>query len=320
MHQREKKSNNCVEMIEVALENFISDTYTMAVKIIHPPIENGIAFHQSDNKTELLPGFLPLVPNMPVLLTDNIACELGLSNGTQGIFRELVYDEQEDPVTFNVSNAVFPSNTIYVRKPLCALMEINFSHVETSLDGLQPKLIPISLVKKEFSISIKQLLGPLLEQRSGRKAPDMIYVTRTQLPIVPAFAITTYKAQGLTMGKIVVDLQLPPTASQVASIYVPLNRVKRAEDLAILRPFDMKVLQIRPSSTQNAELARLDELDRKTQRECAHFTFKKFVHKYFVKSPKISFLRERAKRVRRRALLVYISSSNTQTTNEEKAR
>ena len=198
--------------------------------------------HLSDNKTELLPGFLPLVPNMPVLLTDNIACELGLSNGTQGIFRELVYDDKEDPVTFNMNNAIFPSNSIYVRKPLYALVEVNSSQVETNLDGLQPKLIPISLVKKEFSISIKQLLGPLLEQRTGRKAPDMIHVTRTQLPIVPAFVITTYKAQGFTMGKIVVDLQLAPTASQVASTYVPLSRVKRAEDLAILRPFDMKVL------------------------------------------------------------------------------
>jgi hypothetical protein len=130
--------------------------------------------HLSDNKTELLPGFLALVPNMPVLLTNNIACESGLSNGTQGIFRELVYDDQEDPVTFNMSNTVFPPNTIYVRKPLYALVEIDSSQVETSLDGLQSKLIPISLVKKEFSISIKQLLGPLLEQRSGRKAPDMM--------------------------------------------------------------------------------------------------------------------------------------------------
>ena len=232
--------------------------------------------HLSDNKAELLPGFLPLVPNMPVFLTDNIACELGLSNGTQGIFRELVYDDQEDLVTFNMSNTVFPSNTIYVRKPLYALVEINSSQVETSLNGLQPKLIPISLVKKGFSISIKQLLGPLLEQRSGRKAPDMIHVNRTQLPIVPAFAITTPKAQGLTMEKIVVDLRLPHTASQVASIYVPLSRIKRAEELAVLRPFDMKVLQIRPSPTQNAELARLDELDRKTQREMCSFYFFKF--------------------------------------------
>lgn len=39
-----------------------------------------------DNKTEHLPGYLPLIPGMPVLLQENIACELGLSNGTRGIF------------------------------------------------------------------------------------------------------------------------------------------------------------------------------------------------------------------------------------------
>jgi hypothetical protein len=172
-----------------------------------------------------------------------------------------------------MSNAIFLSNSIYVRKPLYALVEINSSQVETNLDGLQPKLIPISLAKKEFNIFIKQLLGPLLEQRSGRKASDMVHVTRTQLPIVPAFAITTFKSQGLTMGKLVVDLQLPPTALQIASIYVPLSRVKRAEDLAILRPFDMKVLKIRPSPAQNAKLTCLDELDKRTQKECAHFSF-----------------------------------------------
>jgi hypothetical protein len=78
------------------------------------------------------------------------------------------------------------------------------------------------------------------------------------------------------MGKIVVDLQLPPTASQVASIYVPLSRVKKAKDLAILRTFDMKVLQIRPSPDQNAELARLDELDKKNTKRVCSFYFLKF--------------------------------------------
>jgi hypothetical protein len=45
--------------------------------------ENSSENHLPYNKTELLPGLLPFVPNMPVLITDNIACELGLSNGTQ---------------------------------------------------------------------------------------------------------------------------------------------------------------------------------------------------------------------------------------------
>ena len=230
--------------------------------------------HLPDNKTELLPGFLPFVPNMPVLLTDNIACELGLSNGTQGIFRELVYDDQQKADTLEINDSAFPSNTIYVRKPLYALVEINTSQVEASLDGLSPKLIPIPLIKKHFTIPIRQLFGQLFEGVQGRrKASEVIQVTRTQLPIVPAFAITTYKAQGLTMSKIVIDLHLPAGTSQVASIYVPLSRVKRAEHIAILRRFDMKVLQVRPSSVQDVELRRLDELDRKTQRECASFTF-----------------------------------------------
>ncbi len=88
---------------------------------------------------------------------------------------------------------------------------------------------------------------------------------RTQLPTVPAFAITTYKAQELTMGEIVVDLQVPFGIWQLAFIYVPFRRVKRVENVVILQSFDMNVLQIRPSSTQNAEVKRVDELDRRTQ-------------------------------------------------------
>ncbi len=146
--------------------------------------------------------------------------------------------------------------------------------METNLDGLRPKLIPIPLVRKQFTVPMKQLFGRLFERvRGGKKVPEVIQVTRTQLPIVPAFAITTYKAQGLTMNKIVVDLQVPLGTLQVASIYVPLSRVKRAEDVAILRPFNINVLQVRPSPAQDAELKRLDELGRKTQRECAPFTF-----------------------------------------------
>ena len=74
------------------------------------------------------------------------------------------------------------------------------------------------------------------------------------------------------MNRIVVGLQIPPGTSQVASIYVPHSRVEKVEDLAILRPFDMRFLQLQPSLAQNTELKRLDELGGETQRECAHFT------------------------------------------------
>jgi hypothetical protein len=173
-----------------------------------------------------------------------------------------------------VKSDVFPSNTVYIGKPLYALVEINTSKVEASLDGLPPKLIPIPLIKNNLLFPLsKSLVGYLNVCNVGKKVLETIQITRTQLPIVPAFAITTYKAEGFTMNKIVVDLQVPHGTMQVASIYVPLSRVKRAKDVAILRPFHMKVLQIRPSLAQDTELKRLDELNKKTQHECASFFF-----------------------------------------------
>ena len=101
---------------------------------------------------------------MPVLLTDNVVCELRLSNGTQGIFRELIYDDQEEPGDFKIKSEVFPSNTIYIRKPLYALVEINRSQVEIDLDGLRP---------------IKQLFEHLFDRvQGGKKIPQVIQVTR----------------------------------------------------------------------------------------------------------------------------------------------
>jgi hypothetical protein len=67
------------------------------------------------------------------------------------------------------------------------------------------------------------------------------------------------------MNKIVVDLQVPLGTLQAASIYIPFSRVKRAEDVSILRSFDIKVVQVQPSLAQNAELKHLDQLARKTQ-------------------------------------------------------
>ena len=48
-----------------------------------------------DNKTEGLPGYLPIIPNMPVLITHNIATELHISNGSIGRLVKVVYEDEE---------------------------------------------------------------------------------------------------------------------------------------------------------------------------------------------------------------------------------
>jgi hypothetical protein len=173
-----------------------------------------------------------------------------------GIFRQLVY--QADSVSTAGLSNTFPNNTQYVHRPLYALIEISRSKIECNLEKLQPKLIPIPLMEQTFQVDIADILPKDIKPKSNRKA--MLSIKRRALPLVPAYCITTHKSQGQTLTKVVIDLKLPTDNDDIAAVYVPLSRVKRLTDLIILRNFDYKVLQIKPSKSQVAEMERLDKL------------------------------------------------------------
>ncbi|CAF3917434.1 unnamed protein product [Rotaria sordida] len=125
-------------------------------KPIKDPILIKKLLELSDNKTEHLSGLLPFVPGMPVILTQNIAIELGFINGINGIFRQLVY--QADSVSTDVLSEIFPKNTQYIHRPLYALMEIAKSKIESNLEELQPKLVPIPVIEHTFRVNISDSL------------------------------------------------------------------------------------------------------------------------------------------------------------------
>ena len=224
------------------------------------PVEDPILVKKllalSDGKTEHLLGLLPFVPGMPVILTQNIATELGLINGINGIFRQLVY--REESVSTETLSEIFPNNTRYIRRPIYALIEITKSKIECKLDGLQKKLIPIPLVEQTFRVDIVDILPKDKNPKSSQKT--VLSIKRSALPLVPAYCITTHKSQGQTLNKVVIDLKLPNKTDDIAAVYVPLSRVKRLVDLAILRLFDYKVLLMKPNKSQAAEMERLDQL------------------------------------------------------------
>lgn len=198
---------------------------------------------------------------MPVILTQNIAIELGLINGTNGIFRQLAY--QMDSVSEKVMSEAFPNDTKYVHRPLYALIEIVKSKIECNLEQLQPKLVPIPVMEQTFRVDISNMIPKDKKTKSNRKA--ILSIKRRSLPLVPAYCITTHKSQGQTLNKVVIDLRLPNETDDIAAVYVPLSRVKRLDDLIILRHFDFKVLQIKPSKSQLSEIERLDKLHLETQ-------------------------------------------------------
>ncbi|CAF1464816.1 unnamed protein product, partial [Adineta ricciae] len=232
--------HNATQMGHSLMECVAQDT--CKGKAIEDPILRKKLLELSDSKTEHLPGLLPFVP--------------GLINGINGIFRQLVY--HEDSVTTENVSEMFPNNTQYIRRPTYALIEIVKSKIECKLEDLEPKLIPIPLIEQTFQVDVADLIPKDKKPKSNQKT--ILSIKRSALPLVPAYCITTHKSQGQTLSKVVIDLKLPNETDDIAAVYVPLSRVKRLADLAILRPFDYKVLLMKPSKSQVTEMERSDQL------------------------------------------------------------
>ncbi|CAF3596910.1 unnamed protein product [Rotaria sp. Silwood1] len=208
---------NCAPIVCVAQD-------TCKGKPIEDPILIKKLLELSDSKTEHLSGLLPLVPGMPVILTQNIAIELGLINGMNGIFRQLVY--QADSVSTNALSNIFPNNTQYVHRPLYALIEIIRSKIECNLEKLQPKLVPIPIMEQTFRVDISDILPKDKKPKPNQKA--MLSIKRRTLPLVPAYSITTHKSQGQTLSKVVIDLKLPNDTDDIAAVCKSFNKILSA--------------------------------------------------------------------------------------------
>lgn len=207
---------------------------------------------------------------MPVMLTRSLFTELEISNGTNGIFKQLIYEDTESDINNNneiIDKTIFSDNTIYVQKPVFALIEINESRKVPNLPGLPHNIIPIPLEEVNLSIDISKLLPTALKKKSIR--PPIIKIKRKQFPLVPAFAYTTHKSQGQTIPKVVLDLKFPPPPfpKEIATSYVPLTRVKVMDDLVFCREFPLSSLQIQPSKDQTKEIQRLEDLNNVTKKK-----------------------------------------------------
>ena len=174
-------------------------------------------------RTEGLPQELPLFVGMPVFLTKNIATELGLTNGSTGVVRSIHFKQGEiipDDQGFHFLN----------HTPDYIVVEVD-DILMKQLDCLGLNHVPIFPVKGSFSAKYQ-----------GKQ----VSIRRINFPVVPRFSCTAHKSQGQTLLKAIVDL-VPPTGMrgrvEINHAYVPLSRVRRLQDLTILRPFDQSILK-----------------------------------------------------------------------------
>ncbi|KAG2741943.1 hypothetical protein P692DRAFT_201665656, partial [Suillus brevipes Sb2] len=149
-------------------------------------------------------GFVPLYVGMPVILRSrNLSTDLGIANGSQGI-------------VCKIYTAICAEGYTYCT---CAL--VNFTGSRVSIPGLPEGVFPITPISWTFAT-----LAPGSKDVSSR-----LRVTREQLPIQPAFAVTGHSAQGKTLPKVIVNLHEGGFGA-----YVAASRARTREGLCIMQP------------------------------------------------------------------------------------
>ncbi|KAK7022628.1 P-loop containing nucleoside triphosphate hydrolase protein [Favolaschia claudopus] len=169
-------------------------------------------------------GLLPLVPGMKVMVTENVAIKAKVVNGQEGTLVEVKYDVDESANRF----------------AKCAYVHIPGSGIHVHGQALD--VVPILPVSVSFSY-------------------NGFSISRTQLPLLPAYSYTDYKSQGRSLKKVIIDLS---TCRSLQSAYVMLSRATSLEAIAVLRQFEPKKIYKRMAQEFRAEFSRLDRIDADT--------------------------------------------------------
>ena len=164
-----------------------------------------------DRSTGDLCGTLPLAVGMPVALTDHWdrSDDKGLLRGSRGYVHSWEWCENDE-------------------RP--SIVYVKFEDADWQLDGTpEPGIYPVWPVKRAWFLD------------AGREKP-VLKVTRLQVPLTPAFALTAHASQGKTLPAAMADLNVD-RRTDVTFGTVATSRVRGREDFLILRPFPQWLYQ-----------------------------------------------------------------------------
>ena len=193
-------------------------------KILTDPQLKEILQQLHSGQTGYRLGKIPLVKGMPVLINQNFDVEGGIVNGSTGTIDSIRYTVDGDGDRHLVSCTVLIQDC-----------------TDDALPHLQPHHIPIL----EDTVDMT-----FIHPFSKRKCT----IHRTQVPILPAFAMTVHKAQGQSLTNVIVDLE---SCSGTESPYVMVSRATSLTGLLILRPFQKHKIRCRQSQDSRNESTRL---------------------------------------------------------------
>ncbi|PPQ97075.1 hypothetical protein CVT26_001258 [Gymnopilus dilepis] len=170
-------------------------------------------------------GRLPMFEGMKVMVTENIAFDSKIVNGSEGTIRKILYDVDGEGRRF--------ATAVYV----------HIEGIGFRIPGLEEDVVPIFPTR--VSISSVNLDAVGLEGCT---------FSRLQLPLIPAYAFTDFKSQGKTLEKAIVDI----ITARGQGAYVMLSRVTSLRGIAILRWFPPSCIYTRLPEDLRTELKRLN--------------------------------------------------------------
>ena len=158
-----------------------------------------------------LPSTLSLCVSARVLLTQNLCVEAGLVNGGAGYVRGFVFPRAFDPNSEDSKKAV----------PLCIVVEFDDVSLGCLSSGAARTFFPGDPNKARWVPIMSS--GPVASEHDSE-------ITRDQFPLTLAWALTHWKAQGMTLRRVRVCLR-ERTAGAPGVGYVAITRVKHPEHL-----------------------------------------------------------------------------------------
>ncbi len=110
---------------------------------------------------------------------------------------------------------------------------------------------PLTSVEQGEAVALEESIDMVFRHPYSQKK---VLINRTQLPVMPAFAMTAHKAQGQTLTSAIIDFA---SCRGTEPPYVMASRVKSLDGLLILRPFKIEKIQRCQSEDYRNEQKRL---------------------------------------------------------------
>ena len=169
---------------------------------------------------------LPLVSDMSAALTDHIDRnpEKNLLRGSVGFIHSWILHDAE--------SCAYEDGVCVLRK-LPRVVFVKFPGAKWVLPGMsEAGVYPITAQRKPWYLD------------KNRQQPKL-KISRKQLPLAPAFAMTAHASRGQTLDAVIVDLQIPKEASAL-TCYVALSRVRDRRCILIYRDFALELFRRGP--------------------------------------------------------------------------